>query len=138
MVTSPSVRTSGALRQASPAQQVQSNHMEQKPSRQSEAPGATAAQGPAANAPFSARRSAPLDLSTVERREHGLKEPVKRSRPYGLTEAPTFHPTEEEWKDAMGYIRKISPEGKKYGICKIVPPEGWNPPFAPDTEVSPL
>lgn len=90
-----------------------------------------------ANVPLSARRAAPLDLSTVERRGHptASREPVKRVRPHGLQEAPTFRPTEDEFKDPFEYIRKIAPEGKKYGICKIVPPDNWTPPFAIDTEV---
>lgn len=89
------------------------------------------------NVPLSARRSAPLDLSTVERRDqpNAPREPSKRVRPHGLPEAPTFRPTEEEFKDPVAYIQKIAPEGRKYGICRVIPPENWQPPFAIDTEV---
>ncbi|KAK1144338.1 hypothetical protein N8T08_005490 [Aspergillus melleus] len=88
------------------------------------------------NVPLSARRSEPLDLSTVERRgqPNAPREPSKRVRPHGLQEAPTFRPTEEEFRDPEAYIRKIAPEGKKYGICRVIPPEGWQPTFAIDTE----
>ena len=87
--------------------------------------------------PFSARRAPPLDLSTVERRGHplGAREHKKRTRPHGLQEAPTFRPTEEEFADPFLYIKKIGHEGRKYGAVKIIPPDGWNPPFSIDTEV---
>ena len=89
------------------------------------------------NIPLSARKSQPLDLRTVERRGQptAVGEFYKPSRIFELDEAPTFRPTEEEFKNPMEYMRKIAPEGSKYGIAKIIPPDGWNPDFAIDTEV---
>lgn len=89
--------------------------------------------------PLSSLTSAPLDLASVERRGQptACREPLKKkSRPHDLPEAPTYHPTEEEWKEPMDYIRKISPEASQFGLCKIIPPDSWNPEFAIDTEVS--
>lgn len=41
---------------------------------------------------------------------------------------PTFYPTVEEMEGSpMDYIEKIRPIAQHYGICKIVPPKGWNP-----------
>lgn len=92
---------------------------------------------PTAQVPLSAMRSAPLDLATVERRGRlsPAHPPPKKNRPHDLQEAPTYRPTDEEWRDPMEYMRKISSEAKKYGICKIIPPDSWNPDFAIDTEV---
>ncbi|KPM37122.1 Lysine-specific demethylase 5C [Neonectria ditissima] len=87
--------------------------------------------------PLSSLSSTPLDLTSVERRGQptAVREPViKKSRPHGLDEAPTYYPTEEDWRDPFEYMRKITPEASKFGICKIVPPETWNPEFAIDTE----
>lgn len=91
----------------------------------------------AAPLPLSAMHSLPLDLTSVERRGQptASRETTKRIRPHGLEEAPTFRPTEEEFKDPFEYMKKISAEGSKYGICKIIPPENWQPDFAIDTEV---
>ena len=87
--------------------------------------------------PLSARHAEPLDLNTVERRGHPTQVPDfhKPSRPHGLQEAPTYRPTEEEFKNPMEYIRKIAPQAKDFGICKIIPPDGWNPDFTVDTQV---
>ncbi|KAJ2661771.1 hypothetical protein IWW48_002165 [Coemansia sp. RSA 1200] len=58
----------------------------------------------------------------------------QRPRMFGLPEAPTFYPSAEEFADPLEYIQKIRPEAEKAGICKIVPPAGWNPPFSLDTK----
>ena len=87
--------------------------------------------------PYSARKAAPLDLRTVERKgDSATRDPPMRNRPHGLPEAPTFRPTEAEFRDPMEYIRSISEKASKYGICKIVPPDNWKPDFAIDVEVS--
>lgn len=92
----------------------------------------------AGSIPLSARKAAPLDLATVERRGHGApnNQPPKQNRLFGLRESPTYRPTAEQFKDPVQYIQSIRDEAQKYGIVKIVPPDSWNPPFAIDTEVS--
>lgn len=90
--------------------------------------------------PLSAMTSSGLDLTSVERRGQptAVREPLKKkTRPHGISEAPTYCPTEDEWRDPLDYIKKISPEASQYGMCKIIPPELWNPEFAIDTEVCP-
>ncbi|XP_069947647.1 lysine-specific demethylase 5A isoform X2 [Cherax quadricarinatus] len=49
-------------------------------------------------------------------------------------EGPVFKPTWEEFQDALGYINKIRPIAEQSGICKIIPPPDWQPPFAVDVD----
>ncbi|XP_010695167.1 lysine-specific demethylase JMJ17 isoform X2 [Beta vulgaris subsp. vulgaris] len=49
-----------------------------------------------------------------------------------ITPAPVYYPTEEEFKDPLEFIYKIRPDAEPFGICKIVPPKNWKPPFALD------
>ncbi|KAF9365905.1 hypothetical protein BGX34_007713 [Mortierella sp. NVP85] len=57
------------------------------------------------------------------------------TRMFGLPDAPCFYPTEQEFLEPLKYIDSIRPLAEKAGICKIIPPEGWKPPFALDSEV---
>ncbi|KAF4555221.1 PLU-1-like protein [Elsinoe fawcettii] len=89
----------------------------------------------AASVPLSARRADALDLNTVERRgaPSQARHPPRRPRLHDIPDAPVFTPTEEEFRDPMEYLHKIAPEGRKYGIIKIIPPDSWNPEFSVDT-----
>lgn len=35
----------------------------------------------------------------------------------------------QEFKDTLTYIASIRPKAENYGICRIVPPSSWRPPF---------
>eukprot|EP00957_Ditylum_brightwellii_P189121 14395848-Ditylum_brightwellii.AAC.1 len=51
-----------------------------------------------------------------------------------VPEAPTYYPTEEEFSHPLEYLRKVRDEAAHYGICRIVPPASWAPPFALDKD----
>ncbi|KAJ3154337.1 hypothetical protein HDU89_008405 [Geranomyces variabilis] len=55
-------------------------------------------------------------------------------RHFLIPQAPTFRPTAAEFRDPMRYIESIRMIGEAHGICKIIPPTGWSPDFALDTE----
>jgi histone demethylase JARID1 len=60
--------------------------------------------------------------------------PSNQPRLFDLPTCPSYHPTAEEFASPMKYIESIAPEAKKYGICKIIPPEGWQMPFMLETD----
>lgn len=78
----------------------------------------------------------PFDLSNIKTTAQAASTMRKRKRIFGLEEAPTFYPTKEEFKDPLAYIEKISAEGAKYGIIKIIPPSDYKPEFCLNTEVN--
>lgn len=48
-----------------------------------------------------------------------------------IEEAPIFYPSQAEFEQGpIKYIGKIRSQAEKYGICKIVPPKSFRPPFA--------
>uniref|UniRef100_A0A4W4F4V2 [histone H3]-trimethyl-L-lysine(4) demethylase n=1 Tax=Electrophorus electricus TaxID=8005 RepID=A0A4W4F4V2_ELEEL len=49
-------------------------------------------------------------------------------------ECPVFEPSWEEFADPFVFINKIRPIAENTGICKIRPPQGWQPPFACDVD----
>jgi histone demethylase JARID1 len=85
------------------------------------------------------------DLCMSKEEERLLRQAIENSKrtehmkPGGkdmnVPPGPTFYPTVEEFEgNPLTYINKIRPIAEKYGVCKIVPPQGWNPPFCIDME----
>ncbi|ORX34394.1 PLU-1-like protein-domain-containing protein [Kockovaella imperatae] len=76
----------------------------------------------------------PFDINSVK--TEAPRHPPSRSgsRLFGLEECPVFYPTAEEFLDPMRYIDSIGEAAKPYGICKVIPPEGWRMPFALETD----
>lgn len=84
----------------------------------------------------SGQRAPALDMASVSTKAPP-ENPVSNSptRIFGLQDAPCYYPTEKEFMEPLRFIESIRPEAEKAGICKIIPPEGWKPAFALDTEV---
>ncbi|KAG0337846.1 hypothetical protein BG004_007463 [Podila humilis] len=83
------------------------------------------------------QRAPALDLTTVD--TEAPKDPPAPNPPtriFGLQDAPTYYPTEKEFLEPLKYIESIRAEAEQAGICKIIPPKGWKPPFSLDTEVN--
>ncbi|CAL1700343.1 unnamed protein product [Somion occarium] len=80
------------------------------------------------------RVSPSLDMSSVKTPNPRNSPSKPLERPFGLTDCPTFRPTPEQFKDPLAYIKSISENARTYGMCKIVPPLGWDMPFVSETE----
>ncbi|RLN91305.1 hypothetical protein BBJ28_00018403 [Nothophytophthora sp. Chile5] len=59
---------------------------------------------------------------------------TKLVRASALPRGAVFYPTRAQFADPIKYISSIEKEAARTGICKIVPPSGWKPPFAIDLE----
>ena len=55
-------------------------------------------------------------------------------KPEQIQDAPVFQPTEDEFADPLAFIEGIRHIAEKYGICKIIPPRSWQPPFCIDMD----
>ncbi len=87
------------------------------------------------------RRRPPLAFHTSTASEERLlhqaiqNSKLDRARPkdgkLDIPWGPTFYPTVEEMEgNPLHYVEKIRPIAQRYGICKIIPPKGWNPAFS--------
>ena len=69
-----------------------------------------------------------LESTMIQRAMANSLKDTRRDSSYTLTEVPfgpTFYPTVEEMEgDPLIYLEKIRGVASRYGICKIVPPEG--------------
>jgi len=57
------------------------------------------------------------------------KNDVQIQEGYTVPTCKIYRPSIEDFAMPMEYIRSIAEEGAEYGIVKIVPPDGWNPPL---------
>lgn len=59
-----------------------------------------------------------------------MNEEEEGARLEGVAEAPCYYPTAEQFEKPLEYIASIRSDAERYGICRICPPPGWQPPFA--------
>ncbi|XP_026750244.1 uncharacterized protein LOC113510896 isoform X2 [Galleria mellonella] len=90
--------------------------------------------------PVAKVRNAPADIvsnkkSTQQSSAKRKSNTQKNAQSGVLMNAPIYHPTEEEFKDPLTYIKKIMPEASKYGLCKVVAPKGFQPPCLVKNEI---
>lgn len=71
----------------------------------------------------------------VEKSVGGHNLSVSSSGLLNIPSGPVYFPSEHEFRDPLEYIYKIRPEAEPYGVCKIVPPKNWKPPFALDLDL---
>jgi hypothetical protein len=57
------------------------------------------------------------------------------ARPFGLQHCPVFRPTPDEFAKPMEYLEKVAQQATGFGIAKVIPPDGWKPPFSLNSEV---
>ncbi|RVW16429.1 Lysine-specific demethylase JMJ703 [Vitis vinifera] len=70
----------------------------------------------------------------VEKGVLGQSSSVSLSGSLSIPPGPVYYPSEDEFKDPLEYIYRIRPEAEPYGICRIVPPKSWKPPFGLDLD----
>jgi [histone H3]-trimethyl-L-lysine4 demethylase len=54
------------------------------------------------------------------------------AEPLNLTEAPVYRPTSEQFADPLRFIASIREEAEPFGLCRIIPPDDWQPPCTID------
>ncbi|XP_041455383.1 protein Jumonji-like [Lytechinus variegatus] len=49
----------------------------------------------------------------------------------GVKEGLVLRPTAEEWSDPMAYMESIADQLNEYGMCRVIPPDGWRVGYTP-------
>ncbi|XP_038216833.1 protein Jumonji isoform X3 [Zerene cesonia] len=94
--------------------------------------------GPSSGLSYDSSSSSVCSVSSsddeVLSKKRKLNENQNVDRPEML-EAPVFRPTEDEFKDPMQYLESILPSAAKYGLCKVIPPDTFDPPCILDNDI---